>query len=194
MKIDKSFFDKEYFMDGTKSNYGPYQIADDCYERCVQIVEKYHPKRLLDVGCAMGFFVAQFRFLGVDAYGIDISNFAIETGKNLSFYAREEGGSENESSTLQKYLFEAGATSIPFPDKFFDLVVSWDTLEHIPEECVIKAIKEVERVGERQFHVIATKSEEWDKDKSHVTIKPISWWRDHFSSNPDLFGSSGEIV
>ena len=189
--IDKSFFDHEYFMDGTKSNYGPYQIADDCFDRCIQIISKYHPNRLLDVGCAMGFFVAQFRFLGVDAYGIDISPFAIEVGKKLSFQNKPKFGENLTAMSLEKYLFEAEAKKIPFPNKFFDLVVSWDTLEHIPEKDILKVSKELNRVGEKQYHCIGTEILPTDKDKSHITIKPISWWAKVLTT-ADLIGSKGE--
>ncbi len=188
MKIDKSYFDKSYFSDGTKSNYGPYQIAEDCFDRCTQVVEKYHPNRLLDYGCAMGFFVAQFRFLGVEAYGIDISKYAIDMGKSLDFCV-----SSNEKLSLSDYLFENDGRHILFPDEFFDLSVSWDTLEHIPEKDIHIISGELNRVSKKQRHVIATKSEDWDKDKSHITIKPISWWRTYFP-DAELYGSSGETV
>jgi len=44
-----------------------------------------------------------------------------------------------------------------------------------------------------QRHVIETKSEDWDKDKSHITIKPISWWKTYFPDS-ELFGSLGETI
>ena len=196
--IDKSYFDEEYFTKDTKSNYGPYGPAHDLSQRCREIVGKYNPKRLLDVGCAYGFFVAQFRMWGIDAYGIDISPYAIKMGSQMNFYA----GKFNESKknidqnkdpyvTINGYIFEADAQQIPFPDNFFDLLVSWDVLEHIPEENIPKVAKELNRLSTRQYHSIATKVFNWDKDKSHVTIKPLSWWKQYLP-NAELHGSEGE--
>lgn len=42
-----------------------------------EIVDHLHPKTFLDVGCAMGYLVGALRDLGVEAYGIDISEYAI---------------------------------------------------------------------------------------------------------------------
>ena len=42
-----------------------------------QIKEKYHPQTVLDAGCAMGMLVAALRDLGVEAYGVDLSEYAI---------------------------------------------------------------------------------------------------------------------
>lgn len=169
-----SYFDKDYFIGGNKSNYYYYGVADDMVSRCLEIIEKYHPKRLLDIGCAYGYFVGTFRKNGVDAYGIDISEFAIEQ-------ACEEA---------KRYIFKAKAQDIPFPDNFFDLIVSWDTLEHIPEQDLPKATSEINRVGQRQRIVIATEILLGDKDKSHVIIKPLEWWKKYLP-NADLFGSTG---
>jgi SAM-dependent methyltransferase len=198
MKITKEYFDEEYFTKGTKSNYGPYEIAYDTFERCNDIVERFNPKRILDVGCAYGFFVAQFRMMGIDAYGIDASHYAIETGRNTLFCVGKYDESKKDlvnnkdyKIDLNGYLFEAEAQKIPFPDKFFDMVVSWDTLEHIPEENIPEATKEIIRVGKKQYHMIGTKKYSWDKDESHITIKPLSWWK-HYLPNAELHGSIGE--
>ena len=200
MKIDKSYFDEEYFTKGTKSNYGPYQIAEDLNERCWAIAERFKPKRLLDLGCALGFFVAQFRMYGIDAYGIDVSHYAIEIGKKLNFYAgkysedkKDLSKNQDYSIGLDRYLFEASATDIPFPDKFFDLVVSWDVLEHIPEKDISKAMSELNRVAVKQYHSIATEVFDYDKDKSHITIKPLEWWQ-QFLPDAELHGSKGEFM
>ena len=42
-----------------------------------RIVNDLHPRSSLDAGCAMGFLVEQLYIRGVDAYGVDISEYAI---------------------------------------------------------------------------------------------------------------------
>ena len=41
------------------------------------IVEKFNPKTFLDIGCAYGELVKALHDLGVDAYGIDGSEYAV---------------------------------------------------------------------------------------------------------------------
>ncbi len=41
------------------------------------IVRSLNPRTVLDIGCAMGFLAEAFRQRGVQAYGIDISEYAI---------------------------------------------------------------------------------------------------------------------
>jgi SAM-dependent methyltransferase len=43
-----------------------------------RMIDYLHPGRVLDAGCAMGFLVEAFRDRGIDAYGIDISEYAIK--------------------------------------------------------------------------------------------------------------------
>src|SRR3954467_2188523 len=73
------------------SLYGAYYYRHDCgipYERnehwlgffggiADRIVADLHPTTLLDAGCAMGFLVEVLVKRGVDARGIDISEYAI---------------------------------------------------------------------------------------------------------------------
>ena len=87
-----------------------------------RIVEDWHPKTVLDAGCAMGHLVAAMRDMGVEAYGIDISEYAIEQ-------VRED---------IRPYC-AAQSLDQPFPEHFpkhFDLVFSAEVLEHIYEENI----------------------------------------------------------
>ena len=42
-----------------------------------RIYEDRKPESVLDVGCAMGYLVEALRDLGVEAYGVDVSEYAI---------------------------------------------------------------------------------------------------------------------
>jgi len=45
------------------------------------IIEKFHPKTTLDIGSATGDLVKSLNELGVDAYGVDGSDYAISKNK-----------------------------------------------------------------------------------------------------------------
>jgi SAM-dependent methyltransferase len=70
--------------------------------------------RLLDVGCAAGFFVAEARELGWDAAGIDVS-------PQMSQWGRERLGLPITSGLFQE---------AEYAEASFDLVTMWDYIEH----------------------------------------------------------------
>jgi len=71
--------------------------------------------RLLDVGCATGFFLkaASPRW---NASGVELSEFA-------SSYARDTAGLSVKTGTLKE---------ASYPDRSFDVVTMWDVIEHLP--------------------------------------------------------------
>lgn len=95
--------------------------------------------RTLDVGCATGFVVEALRELGVDARGVDVSQYAVE---QAALGARGHIGYGDLSRRL------------PFPDGRFDLVTVLETLEHLEPDAVHHALAELRRVT--SGYVIAT--------------------------------------
>lgn len=73
--------------------------------------------KLLDVGCALGVFLALARESGWDTYGVDISEFA-------AAFARDELGLRTFSGELQ---------DLDFDGRCFDVITLWDVLEHFPD-------------------------------------------------------------
>ncbi len=71
--------------------------------------------RLLDVGCAMGFFIKAAREQGWHAEGLEISPFCAET-------VRRELGIEVHHGTLSE---------ADLPEASFDLVTMFDVIEHL---------------------------------------------------------------
>lgn len=80
----------EYYH-GSGSNYpkAGYENQPEVFElfrRRVEFVAslpEYAFKRWLDVGCAYGFLVAEANRLGFDAYGADVSDYAISQAKRF---------------------------------------------------------------------------------------------------------------
>lgn len=108
--------------------YGQFYFRHDCgvpYERndhwlaffgamADAIVRDLRPTSVLDAGCAKGFLVEALRERGVEAWGVDVSEHAI---------------SEVHES-VREYC-QVGTLTAPLPRRY-DLVVSVETLEHIP--------------------------------------------------------------
>ena len=119
----KNLYDAEYYRHyrtgkGEVSYRESEELKDFVKNAANCIKEHYHPQTVLDAGCAMGLLVEALRDLGVEAYGVDLSEYAISQ-------VRED---------IRPYC-AAGSLADPLPDclpRRYDLVVSMEVLEHIP--------------------------------------------------------------
>ena len=87
--------------------------------------------RLLDVGCAKGFLVKDLLALGIDAFGVDISSYAL---------------TKCEPEVVGR-LHLGSADSLPFPDSSFDAVISINTLHNLPRGRCLAALSSMERLA-----------------------------------------------
>jgi 2-polyprenyl-3-methyl-5-hydroxy-6-metoxy-1,4-benzoquinol methylase len=87
------------------------------YKPRLEVIEKYvRGRRLLDIGCAAGFFLELASERGWQAEGVDVSEYATEYGKNLGLK-----------------IFTGTLIEASFPDQYFDAVTMWDCLMHMPD-------------------------------------------------------------
>ena len=168
-KVEKlsNIFDKDYFENGIatkKSNYKDYswdRLGSYFQRTARHIVDLFKPERTLDVGCAKGFLVKALDELGVDAYGIDPSVYAVSN-------AHPDVGDKINLDSAQ---------SIPYPDNTFDVVTCFDVMEHVPLKEVTKTLKELLRVSKEWVIIrVMTHEVEGDLDSSHETIRDREWW------------------
>ncbi len=117
--------------------FDEYYYAHDCGNPCrrddvwltffdqiaKRIIEQFDPKSVLDAGCAWGFLVEAFRNHGVEAFGVDISEFAIQ----------------NVHPNMKSYCW-MGSITESFP-KAYDLITCIEVLEHMPLQEAEIAIK-----------------------------------------------------
>ena len=94
------------------------------------------PIRVLEVGCANGKDFIQFLADSpAEVWGVDLNPSPIQQ--------------ENVKTII------ADAAELPFPDNYFDLVVSVGLLEHIePMEKLCTVIQEMDRVGKHVVSVV----------------------------------------
>lgn len=176
-RLDASFFDREYFEAGIGySGYTTlfwqklrYNLAN--LYRALTIKFFLNPKSLLDVGCGTGLMVKYLRLLGVEAKGLEISQYALNQA----------------DGEIKKHLAYGNILSIPYKNDSFDIVTTIDVLDHIPSDELKKAINECNRVSQRLcFHLVITKENWWFKtfhgqDVSHVSMYTKSWWENLFA-------------
>jgi len=90
------------------------------YRRRMSVVRRHFPEpgRVLDVGCAAGFFLSVMKDAGWDVTGLEPSDA-------IRKHARDLIGAENvRGELLGEAELEPGS---------FDLITMWDVIEHIPD-------------------------------------------------------------
>ena len=107
------------------------------YSKYIKYIKKYlgnENKTFLDVGCGNGSVLNIFNHEGYrNGYGIDISRLFIKEG-------REKG---------LKNLYYYDGTKLPFKENFFDLIGSFNVLEHTkePEEFLKDQVSKLKKEG-----------------------------------------------
>jgi SAM-dependent methyltransferase len=160
-------YDRDYFENGIatkKSNYIDYswaRLGSYFQKTAKHIVDKFAPSSSLDVGCAKGFLVKALAELGVDARGIDPSEYAFD----------------EVPADIKGRIAIGVAQSIYLDDNLFDVVTCFDVLEHIPEHDIPQVLQEMLRVSKQCFILrVVTKELPDDVDASHATIHDKDWW------------------
>lgn len=130
-------FDVLYF-DGTRDNgYGGYRYDGRWKPVAADAVRRYNLRpgsRVLDVGCAKGFFLADLLEVcpGTHVRGIDVSAYAIR----------------NAHETIRPFVSVGSADDLSeFPDHSFDFVCAMNSLHFLPPERTRAALCELMRVG-----------------------------------------------
>lgn len=125
----------EAYFDGPREyGYGGYRYDGRWQPVAKDIVAHFGLKpgdRVLDVGCAKGFLVKDLLALGIDAYGVDVSRYA------LLHCEREAIGR----------LHLGSADSLPFPDGSFAAVLAINSIHNLPRERCKTALREMQRLA-----------------------------------------------
>lgn len=168
------------------ADYGAWYYAHGCgipYERndhwlgffrgiAEQLVSLFHPATVLDAGCAMGMLVEALRDLGVDAEGVDISEYAISQ-------ARED---------VRPYLRQA---SLADPlGKRYDLIVSIEVLEHLSATDIPQATKNIANATDT---LVFSSTPDDYKEATHISIRQPEQWSADFARHGLLRDPDVEI-
>jgi protein-L-isoaspartate(D-aspartate) O-methyltransferase len=165
----------DYWDGDRRICYGGYHYDGRWVKVAQSMIKHYNLKpgdRILDVGCGKGFLLYDFTQIlpGLEVRGIDISQYAIENGK-------EE---------IRPYLMTGDAKGLPFDDNFFDLVISINTLHNLYCNDFYNALKEIERVS-RKYKYICVESYRNEEEKVNLlywqvtcemfcTPREWKWW------------------
>ncbi len=133
VRISREF--GELHFDGPREyGYGGYRYDGRWRPVAKDIVDHFGLKpgdRVLDIGCAKGFLVKDLLELGIDAYGLDVSKYALM----------------NCEPEVVGRLQIGSADDLPFPDGSFAAVLSINTIHNLERDGCVQAMRELERLA-----------------------------------------------
>ena len=136
-------FDKEYFDGDRLYGYGGYSYNPRFWQATIKRFRDYYrlaeDASVLDVGCAKGFMLHDFKELmpNLTIAGIDVSDYAIECA----------------IESVKPFLCVDNAKDLRYEDNSFDLVISINTIHNLPLEECKRALGEIQRVTRKYAFV-----------------------------------------
>ena len=169
ISLDMHQFTKDYYEDGVRKHISGYEdykwMPTRSIPEALDIQSNFDFKTCVDYGCAKGFLVNALRIVGCDAWGEDISEYAVE----------------NCHPNVRDYV------SLP-NDKVYDLLICKDVLEHVEVEDIPSVLQKFKKKSKQFFFVIPLGDDdrfrirEYEVDITHVTKKDEEWWIKMFES------------
>ena len=131
----------QMYFDGPRDyGYGGYRYDGRWKSVAVDVIKHFGLEpgsRVLDVGAAKGFLVKELLDLDIDAYGADISEYAV-TNCHPDVIGR---------------LHVASADHLCFPDQSFAAVLAIDVIHNLPRHRAAVALREVQRLSNGRAYV-----------------------------------------
>ena len=169
ISLDMHQFTKDYYEDGVRKHISGYEdykwMPTRSIPEALDIQSNFEFKTCVDYGCAKGFLVNALRIVGCDAWGEDISEYAVE----------------NCHPNVRDYV------SLP-NDKTYDLLICKDVLEHVEVDDIPSVLQKFKKKSKQFFFVIPLGDDdrfrirEYEVDITHVTKKDEEWWIKMFES------------
>lgn len=158
---DKATFDAFYYAHSCGRPYARDEewlrffggIAD-------RIAADIAPRRVLDAGCAMGLLVEALVARGIDAHGVDISEYAIA-----------------QAAPALAGRCRVGSLTTPL-DAQYDLVVCIEVLEHMPADEARLALT---NICAHASDVLFSSSPTDFGETTHVNVQPPEAWAEAFA-------------
>lgn len=174
-EFNSDFYNEEYFEGTSKGGYrGRYNEIEggEKQDLIANFLKSCFRGPMLDVGCAFGHLCAALKKAGVDARGIDISEYSIanslpQVKDRLSVYDITQDTSLKERE--------------------FKTVVAFQTLEHIPRNKIPFTVGQMCHICDEYICIEVPTWYDDDTpdrsdtfDKSHVSFYSASFWVDQF--------------
>lgn len=133
-----------------------------------EVFKAHQVKRVLDLGCGDGRHLIFLGRLGYEMYGVDSAPTALE-------FSKKRLNQEN----LCAGLICGDMSELPWPDEYFDAVISIKVIHHQNMDSIRKTFDEIHRVLRPGGYVLATVMKE---------PPPRHWKEGHFAkTGPHIY-------
>ena len=161
-----SLYDKTYYDGGLSASgydvYGRHEPWLSHFSNAAKaIVKTYKPKTVLDVGCAFGLLVEALCDSGVDAYGVDVSPYAISNARS------DMADRLSVHDIMQPFPIRG-------PGPRYDLVACIEVIEHLPPEQTEGAIANLCAAADRLL--FSSSPDDFD-EPTHFNVRPTEEWK-----------------
>jgi len=158
------FYGEDYYGSSYDKEGVPYRRGEvfwtDFFARVASsIVGTIAPRTVLDMGCASGMLVEALRDRGVDAWGVDISTWAIE-----------------QVPTALRPFCKVGSITDEIEGQF-DLITCVEMLEHIPPTLAAASVANLCRHADAVL--FSSTPDDFD-EPTHLNVEPSSYWAQLF--------------
>jgi GT2 family glycosyltransferase len=150
----------DYYDAGGRLGQGPYSRENPHWLKFFghiadEIVRLLNPRTVLDVGCAKGFLVESLRDRGVEAYGFDVSEYAIGEVRH----------------DIKPYCWVGSATNGITEN--YDLITCIEVCEHVSESDAREAVRQM--TSHTDAALFSSTPSDFT-EPTHVNVRPIIDW------------------
>ena len=179
-------YNKDYYENGLAKGLSCYEnyrwIPEFTYPMAHAICSSLKIKKndkVLEYGCAHGFLVKALNDFKIDAYGVDISSYAL---------SKVDIGIKKKTSLLKDNNIKNSLKKMKVKFKF-DHIISKDVFEHIEPKDLKKILREMSTLTKELFVVVPLgdngkyRIASYAEDKTHIIAENENWWRKLFVEN-----------
>jgi len=179
-------YNKDYYENGLAKGLSCYEnyrwIPELTYPMAHAICSSLKIKKndkVLEYGCAHGFLVKALNDFKIDAYGVDISSYAL---------SKVDIGIKKKTSLLKDNNIKNSLKKMKIKFKF-DHIISKDVFEHIEPKDLKKILREMSTLTKELFVVVPLgdigkyRIASYAEDKTHIIAESENWWKKLFIEN-----------
>jgi len=157
-------YDERYYREEIDPSFGwtePWLELNSHWAH--RINSEIGPASVLDAGCSFGILVYALRELGIPAYGVDISEYAI-----------------SQATDDIKPFVHVMDISRELPIGYYGLVTCIEVMEHMEESDALRAIENICNVTD---DVLFSSNPGEEGEHGHINCHPIEYWVDRFTEH-----------
>jgi glycosyltransferase involved in cell wall biosynthesis len=159
-KSPAEIYGEHYYTHYSHAGDNPYRPDDPIWQQffggvAQRIAADLRPRSVLDAGCAMGMLVAALRDREIEAWGVDISDYAIgQVRQDVRAYCRV-------GSVIEDF------------GRDYDLITCIEVLEHLSAEDAERA---VDNFARHSANVLLSSTPDDFREPTHLNVQPSDYW------------------